>query len=230
MAQMREMLGATAETQEHFNRRVRDIRKNYVLYKERKDGEWVYRLGWEKLVPAPDSGQISEKLRAAILHPAHGRCQMCGLTVQDDGVKLQIDHRIPVSWGGSTNQENLWAICEACNRGKRNFFASFDKEEMKKILSFQSVHERIAQLLNLHFGKPVPSYAIEFVANATEPQEDWHKRLRELRYPEIGLKIDVSKKKTGRGVKSFYTLTEWHDIPPNHKQLIRKHDRKTKRR
>jgi hypothetical protein len=152
------------------------------------------------------------------------------MTIKEDKIKLQIDHRIPASWGGRTELENLWAVCESCNRGKRNFFATFNKEEMKKVLAFKSVHERIAHLLKLHIGKPVPAYALEFVSNATEPQEDWHKRLRELRYPEIGLIIDVSKKKIGRGVKSFYALQRWREIPQNHKQLIREHDRKTKRR
>ncbi|TCO70262.1 HNH endonuclease [Rhodovulum euryhalinum] len=221
MSAMREMLDATAENQEHFNRRVRDIRKLYHLDRVRRDGVDVYILGGPKDEPAADAGQVSEKLRAAVIHMAHGRCQMCGRTIKEDGIKLQADHKIPQSWGGPTTLENLWAICEACNRGKRNFFASFDQEEMKQVVNIDSVHERIAHFLKLHMPEPVPAYAIEFVANVKDQQLDWRKRLRELRYDPIGLEIEVSKKRDRKGVQSFYALKNWRDIPPDHVRLIK---------
>lgn len=77
MAQMREMLNATADTQEHFNRRVREIRKLYDLNRTLVNGDSVYTLGGARAAPVADDGQISEKLRAAVMHMAHGRCQMC---------------------------------------------------------------------------------------------------------------------------------------------------------
>ena len=78
MAEMREMLGETTLAQEHFNRRVREIRKLFVLRRTGRnaDGAEVYLLGERK--PQVDSGQVSERLRAAVIHFAHGRCQMCG--------------------------------------------------------------------------------------------------------------------------------------------------------
>ncbi len=227
MRQMRE-LTSSQESQEHFNRRVREIRKYFILERRKQDGADIYVLGARKAKPAPDSGAISERLRAEVMHAAHGRCQMCGSTVKDDGVKLQADHRLPQSWGGKTELENLWAICESCNRGKKHFFSSFDDDEMRKVLSLKSVHERLAQMLRLRLGKPVPAYLLEFVANALDQQEDWHKRLRELRYPVIGLKIEVSKKRGKKGVESFYTLTDWHELPKDHKRLIREYENRHK--
>ncbi len=228
MSQMREMLDATAENQEHFNRRVRDIRKLHHLHRERVGSDTIYKLGEAKPEPA-DFGQVSEKLRAAVLNLAHGRCQMCGKTVTEDQVKLQVDHRIPQSWGGPAELENLWALCEECNRGKRNFFSSFDEEEMREVLKYESVHERIAHFLKLHIGEQVPAYAIDFVANVIDQQEDWQKRLRELRYPGIELVIDVTKKKNEKGaVQSFYTLREWRDIPADHRRIMRDHEKRTK--
>lgn len=97
MAQLREILGETHETQEHFNRRIREIRKAYELSKHSFEGASIYRLGPPK--KQVDAGQVSEKLRAAVLHAAHGRCQMCGRTISEDGIKLQADHKIPQSWG-----------------------------------------------------------------------------------------------------------------------------------
>lgn len=224
MGQMREMLGETHGDQEHFNRRVREIRKLYELPKHSVDGTWIYVLGPKK--PQADAGQVSEKLRAAVIHLAHGKCQMCGRTIKEDGVKLQADHKVPQSWGGPTTIENLWAICEACNRGKRNFFASFDADEMQQVVHIESVHERIAHFLKLHSPEPVPAWAIEFVANVRDQQLDWRKRLRELRYDPIGLQIDVTKKRDDKGVQSFYALKNWRDLPEDHVRLIKEFERR----
>ncbi|MBY6153381.1 HNH endonuclease [Vannielia litorea] len=229
MAEMRDMLDMGADSQEHFNRRVRDIRKVYEMPLRRResDGASIYVLGNPK--PQADSGQVSERLRAAVIHLAHGRCQMCGRTVAGDGVKLQADHKVPQSWGGPTTMENLWAICEACNRGKRNYFSSFSADEMKQVVHFESVHERIANFLRLHMPEPVPAWAIEFVANVRDQQLDWRKRLRELRYAPIGLEIEVSKKRDDKGVQSFYTLKNWRDLPPDHVRLIKDFERRKDR-
>jgi hypothetical protein len=227
MRALREEIGAT-ESQEHFNRRVREIRRYFDLKTIKQDGNSIYVLGARKATPATDSGAVSERLRAEVIHAAHGRCQMCGNSVVKDGIKLQADHRIPQSWGGKTDRENLWAICEACNRGKRNFFSSFDEKEMIKVLAFKSVHDRIAHMLRARMNKPVPAYLLEFVANATEQQEDWQKRLRDLRYPVIGLEIDVSKKRGKKGMQSYYTLRNWREIPKDHKRLIRDYENRNK--
>lgn len=47
------------------------------------------------------------------------RCQMCGATAQD-GARLEVDHKHPISRGGSNKAENLWTLCFDCNRGKRD--------------------------------------------------------------------------------------------------------------
>lgn len=99
---------------------------------------------------------------------------------------------------------------------------------MEQVVNFDSVHERIARFLKLHMPNPVPAYAIEFVANAKEQQLDWRKRLRELRYEPIGLKIDVSKKRDEKGVQSFYALKNWQDLPEDHVRIIKEFERSKK--
>ena len=46
-------------------------------------------------------------------------CVLCGRGAED-GVKLHVDHIIPVSKGGKTVPENLRTLCENCNLGKRD--------------------------------------------------------------------------------------------------------------
>lgn len=209
--------------QQHLDRRVRDLRKYYNIPLE-AGGKYVLR--GERETQPQDIGQISAKLRAAVLHAAHGRCQMCGKTVNEDGVKLQADHKVPLSWGGETTLDNLWALCQLCNGGKRDFFSSFNDKEMQKIVEFESVYERIAEMLRLHLGNPVPAWLLEFVANVNDFQEDWQKRLRELRYPVIGMKIKATRAKTPSGKwQSAYLLEEWKPLPPNHKFLIKEYER-----
>ena len=50
-------------------------------------------------------------------------CQYCGRTPREDGVKLQVDHIIPVSRGGSNSIWNLITSCSDCNIGKLNLYA-----------------------------------------------------------------------------------------------------------
>jgi predicted Zn-ribbon and HTH transcriptional regulator len=227
MLEMRKLLNAEADSQEHFNRRIRSIRKLYDLHRLTRGREHVYVLGNAK-AKLTDSGVISGKLRAEVLHLAFGRCQMCGRSIEEDKVKLQIDHKIPQTWGGLTVKENLWALCEQCNHGKRDFFSSFDEDEMLAIAALDSVHERIAQLLRINIGKEVPAYLIEFVANIKDQQVDWRKRLRELRYPVVGLNIEVSKKRNSKGVQSFYRLIDWKALPANLTAVIKNFERENK--
>ena len=70
------------------------------------------------------SGQIEYErslmtatLRYEILKRDNFRCQICGSTAQD-GVKLHIDHIVPVSKGGHTTADNLQVLCDRCNFGK----------------------------------------------------------------------------------------------------------------
>jgi 5-methylcytosine-specific restriction endonuclease McrA len=226
--QIKAKLGIGAD-QMHLDRRLRSLRKYYDLPGMQVGARYVYRLGARKQAET-DSGAISGRLRAEALNRAQGRCQMCGRTVAEDGIKLQIDHKVPQTWGGLTVIENLWAICESCNNGKRDHFASYDPDEMMALVAIQSVHERIANLLKMHIGQPVDSNIIEFVANATERQEDWQKRLRELRYPVIGMDIESGRYRTAEGfIRATYKMTKWVDLPPNHQQLIRAWDNKKKK-
>ena len=62
---------------------------------------------------------ISGNVRQDVFMRDKYTCQICGATVKD-GAKLEIDHIIPVSKGGSNKEDNLQTLCRRCNREKRN--------------------------------------------------------------------------------------------------------------
>lgn len=66
----------------------------------------------------PDSTHsLTARLRFEILRRDRHRCYYCGRT-PDDGVKLTVDHVVPVALGGSDDPTNLVTACGECNGGK----------------------------------------------------------------------------------------------------------------
>ena len=61
---------------------------------------------------------ISLKVRFEIFKADNYKCQICGASVKEDGIKLEVDHKLPVSKGGTNDKSNLWTLCFNCNRGK----------------------------------------------------------------------------------------------------------------
>lgn len=60
---------------------------------------------------------VSPKLRFTILKRDGYKCRLCGASA-GDGIKLEIDHVLPVAKGGKSEEENLWVLCQPCNAGK----------------------------------------------------------------------------------------------------------------
>lgn len=60
---------------------------------------------------------VSDSLRYDVMRRDGFRCCYCGATT-NDGIKLEVDHIVPVSKGGKSEMENLQTLCERCNRGK----------------------------------------------------------------------------------------------------------------
>jgi len=161
--------GLRPEDQTHLDRRKRDLKKWFVIQttegtqvvngKPRKVA--IYKYIGER-ADVSDEGDINIRVKAEVLHAAHGRCQMCGKTVVEDEIKLVVDHKKPRAWGGTNDRENLWAICEGCNAGKKAYFNSLDvdSEFMKKVTADESVHVRIGQHTERNrSGKTYPAVA-----------------------------------------------------------------------
>jgi 5-methylcytosine-specific restriction endonuclease McrA len=224
--------GLRPEDQTHLDRRKRDLKKWFaierikstVTLEGKKRNVTLYKYKGKRRRGA-DEGQVSQKLRAEVIHGARGRCQMCGRTIVVHEITLVVDHKKPRDWGGTNDRENLWAICEECNAGKKAFFSSLgaDSETMRRVMAHESVHVRIGELLKAAgVGKPTPSSLLEVVAD----QDDWQKRLRELRYPVIGWDIETRLYKAPSGKKQAdYILRSYKPWPEDPTGKIRQFER-----
>lgn len=64
---------------------------------------------------------ISLSLRYNVLRRDNFRCVKCGASpALNPGTQLHIDHKVPWSKSGETEEENLQTLCSDCNLGKSN--------------------------------------------------------------------------------------------------------------
>lgn len=68
----------------------------------------------------PQRDVISIRKRFFVLKRDEFGCVLCGRSGR--GVKLEVDHRVPISKGGSDSLDNLQTLCFECNRGKRDSY------------------------------------------------------------------------------------------------------------
>jgi HNH endonuclease len=76
----------------------------FVDFTEVEKSSWDDRLANRRV---PDS------MRAVVLVRDGGRCRKCRRAIN-----LEIDHIVPVSKGGRTEESNLQILCRRCNRAK----------------------------------------------------------------------------------------------------------------
>lgn len=216
--QIRAKLNLKADEQAQLDRRRRDLRQWYHIEKKQAGNDWLYIYKGERQTPILSRG-VNIKTRAAVLNRAYGKCQMCGRSIAKHDITLVVDHKIPIDWGGSNDEDNLWALCEDCNAGKKAYFSSQD-QTLKDVMHYKSVHQRIGEFLKNNFQKAVPSALIEFVAG----QEDWRKRTRELRY--LSWVVHATRKTLPSGkVESFYTLEKFTPWPKDPSGWIRNYEK-----
>lgn len=61
--------------------------------------------------------KVTPSLRYRIMQRDGFKCCLCGRTAAN-GIELEVDHIIPISKGGSSEEKNLQTLCRDCNRGK----------------------------------------------------------------------------------------------------------------
>lgn len=93
----------------YFSRkRIRELQKMILKHNPHPD-----EISKEKARPEPRRRTISERVRNEVWRRDQGKCVDCG-----SRVRLEYDHIIPVSKGGSSTARNIELRCETCNRQK----------------------------------------------------------------------------------------------------------------
>lgn len=70
---------------------------------------------------ATERSKLNAALRFSIMKRDGFRCQICGRDAsEDNSVRLQVDHIIPVARWGRTIESNLQTLCRDCNIGKND--------------------------------------------------------------------------------------------------------------
>ena len=107
---------------------------NHGVVSTLEDCSWATRAGYNQLtkdftrpsiqqykkeVEPSQCDRMTPALRSAILERDKFTCCDCGRNAYD-GVKVDVDHIVPVSKGGKTIKGNLQTLCEECNIAKRD--------------------------------------------------------------------------------------------------------------
>jgi 5-methylcytosine-specific restriction endonuclease McrA len=149
-----------------YPRRIRELRDEEGMqissYKDRIDlRPEEYLL--ESLERRPAIGRgVSEKLRVEILERNGFTCQLCGAGPSDPDpynplrkVRLVIDHRVPLSQGGTDDPDNLQVLCHNCNAGRANLYTP--SEDARSLLARirrapKNVRREVYESLKRSFG------------------------------------------------------------------------------
>lgn len=124
----KELQNAAGDVSE-WARRVRELKDEHGLQilthndrEELKPGQYLLLT----LEPKPVQKRgMSSKLRRQILERDGGTCQMCGSAAGEDSgcepgkrCRLQVDHVVPISQGGTDDPSNLRCVCVFFNKDK----------------------------------------------------------------------------------------------------------------
>lgn len=83
---------------------------------------------------------ISGRLRQDVFMRDNYTCQICGANRYKDNAKIEVDHIIPVSKGGTNDINNLQTLCRRCNREKHN--RTDLKHDKKKLKELKGAHKK----------------------------------------------------------------------------------------
>jgi hypothetical protein len=79
---------------------------------------------------------ISKELRERVASQAGRRCGYCLTSEAIVGAAMEIDHLVPQSLGGLTEESNLWLACSLCNDHKSCRISGPDPESGEVVRLF----------------------------------------------------------------------------------------------
>ena len=116
----------------------------YVLYKEDankyigySDTRKVIHVGKLEKVSAntPKRKSFTKDERIKIYRKTKGHCYLCGEFVDFDS--YEIEHKVPLSKGGTNDLSNLFCSCHTCNLIKHDIYPEDFMEKISKIFMYQ---------------------------------------------------------------------------------------------
>ena len=84
---------------------------------------------------------VPRELRERAGAQARFRCGYCLTSEAIVGMPLELDHIIPESRGGPTEEENLWLACSPCNAAKSDRVATPDPVSGELVRFFDPRHQ-----------------------------------------------------------------------------------------
>jgi hypothetical protein len=101
---------------------------------------------------AVERGEISDSLRYDILNRDNFTCVICGAS-SSQGVRLHVDHIVPISKGGKSVPSNLRTLCERCNIGKSNKIENVPSQPAKSKMNDNLTCQKCGAKLIIRKGK-----------------------------------------------------------------------------
>lgn len=194
LSELSEVAGTT-----DFTRTLRTLKSNdgydIELIKQ-GEGKGCYVMRSLNKSEGKPRGAIDAKMKYRILQRDQSKCQRCGRGVAD-GVKLAIDHKKPVDWGGESTDENLWVLCEECNLGKKNWLSDEDAETMKKVMSQTSALGRLKVYFEMNPDKTIDVTKLAVIGGVRE----WTRIVRTLR-DEHAMNVQPVRKNMKNGIET----------------------------
>lgn len=109
-------------SQDTYRRRFGNWRKVLIQAYDSVDSDLKKEQTTTNESPTTTSNKTKRKepsirTRFLVFKRDHFACVICGRS--GVGIKLEIDHRIPLAKGGADEPSNMQTLCFECNRGKR---------------------------------------------------------------------------------------------------------------
>lgn len=123
-------------------------------------------------------------------------CQRCGRHYGDAisdtrFTTIEVDHIIPVSWGGGNEEENVWALCKYCNIGKSDYYEDGPDPKVEIVLNMKEADDRLLAYCTYKEGELVDPYILRIVYNYSH--RDWQRALLHLKENGL-LKYEYDRK------------------------------------
>ncbi|MEW5941189.1 MAG: HNH endonuclease signature motif containing protein [Chloroflexota bacterium] len=119
--------------------------------------------------------RIPKALRRLVSEQAKYRCGYCLTSEHIVGAPMEIDHLIPESLGGLTEEENLWLACSLCNDHKADRIAALDPETGEVVRLFNprfqdwNAHFAWSETGESIFGRTATGRATVLALNLNRP-------------------------------------------------------------